>query len=325
VNHDTIPLGHARPIIELDAIDRDQWLDARRAGIGGSDAAAICGLDDYRSAFEVWLDKTGVLVDDTAGEAAAWGAAIEPLVADAMATRETIGLVEVPWMLAHPERPWMLANIDRVAIDPRRDGPGVGECKTTSVFRAAEWREAVPAGAMCQAQHYMAVTGFEWAIIGTLLGGQRLVINRVERDDALIDHLVALEERFWDHVTRRDPPGPDGSRSTAALLGRLYEVEVDRVETVHRAEVADVLAALSHARARQNAAEDDRRRAEAELKVLMGPAELLVDVEGDVIARWPQVKSDRIDVAALRRDHPTLAAQYSRTTTSRRFTTPPRS
>src|ERR1700694_1448834 len=36
---------------------RAQWLEAGRAGIGGSDAAAILGLDPWRSGLDVWRSK----------------------------------------------------------------------------------------------------------------------------------------------------------------------------------------------------------------------------------------------------------------------------
>lgn len=315
-------VGHARPVAELDGMTRAQWLAARKIGIGGSEAAAVCGLDDYRSAFAVWLDKTGVLDDnDEASETAQWGSLIEPVVADEVARRLQIDVFPVGWMLGHPEHHFMLANLDRLAVDPRM-GPdaGVLEIKLAGAFRATDWRDTVPIRAMCQVQHYLAVTGLRWALVAALIGGQRLVTHVVEADDQLIDSIIEIETQFWRHVTDREPPAPDGSRATTELLGRLYDVDPDRIVTVERSEVEPTLAALHFARSRQDDAEADRRRAEAELKILMGGAALLTDTDGDPIARWPEVDSARIDVTALRRDHPILAAQYTKPSTTRRFT-----
>ena len=39
--------------------DRQKWLEMRRTGIGGSDAAVVVGLNKYRSLFSLWMDKTG--------------------------------------------------------------------------------------------------------------------------------------------------------------------------------------------------------------------------------------------------------------------------
>jgi predicted phage-related endonuclease len=83
------PQAPGRPLKER--LTRPDWLEARRNGIGGSDAAAICGLDPCRSAFELLLDKTRVVVDDDrAGEAAQWGRLLEPVIADEVARREQL-------------------------------------------------------------------------------------------------------------------------------------------------------------------------------------------------------------------------------------------
>lgn len=43
----------------MNQIARDEFLHRRRAGIGGSDIAAILGLSKYKTAYDVWLDKRG--------------------------------------------------------------------------------------------------------------------------------------------------------------------------------------------------------------------------------------------------------------------------
>jgi len=39
-------------------ISRMEWLKLRKKGIGGSDAAAVCGLNPYSSPMKVFIDKT---------------------------------------------------------------------------------------------------------------------------------------------------------------------------------------------------------------------------------------------------------------------------
>lgn len=38
-------------------LDKKEWLKYRKGGIGGSDAGAICGLNPYRTAIQVYTDK----------------------------------------------------------------------------------------------------------------------------------------------------------------------------------------------------------------------------------------------------------------------------
>jgi putative phage-type endonuclease len=318
--------GHGIAVARTDTITRHEWLAERRHGIGGSDAAAVCGLDRWRSPFEVWLDKTGTFIDDTAAtEAMRWGQLLEPVIAGQL---DGVDIVEVPWMLAHPSHPWMLADVDRVAFDTadvERLDPGVVEVKTTSLRNAPAWEEGPPAPVICQGMHYLAVTGHRWLLAAALIGGQRLVTHRVERDDELIDDLLTIEARFWADVEAKRPPEPDGSKATTALLGRLYEVEPDRVEVVELAEVDATLAALASAKERERSAAEDRATAENALKVRMGSAELLVDTDNRPIARWPAITASRVNVERLRAEYPDVAAAVTETATHRRFTTPRRS
>ena len=55
-------------------MDRDQWLDGRRRGIGGSDISKILGLNKWESDLDLWMDKTG-RADGSPGneEAMYWG------------------------------------------------------------------------------------------------------------------------------------------------------------------------------------------------------------------------------------------------------------
>ena len=39
---------------------REEWLAARKQGIGGSDAGAILSMNPYKSAFDVYADKLGL-------------------------------------------------------------------------------------------------------------------------------------------------------------------------------------------------------------------------------------------------------------------------
>jgi hypothetical protein len=40
-------------------MERDDWLEVRRTGIGSSDAATAVGLNPYQSQLELWMQKTG--------------------------------------------------------------------------------------------------------------------------------------------------------------------------------------------------------------------------------------------------------------------------
>ncbi|MCP1399259.1 putative phage-related endonuclease [Bacillus cereus] len=47
----------ANVLITTEDMAHEQWLEARKSGIGGSDAAAIAGLNKWSSPIRVYYDK----------------------------------------------------------------------------------------------------------------------------------------------------------------------------------------------------------------------------------------------------------------------------
>lgn len=203
-------------ILPADA-PRRQWLDARRRGLGGSDALAVLGLSQYSSRYVVWADKSGLLPEKDDSEAMKWGRLLEPLIAEQFT--EQTGIPAAPCgLMRHVDRDWQLASVDRLTADG-----AVLEIKTTSAYRASDWDDDQMADAAeAQLQHYLAVTGLEHGYAAALIGGQRLEIRHIERDERLISLLVEAEAELWDMVRAGTAPALDGSEATAQALAQLY-------------------------------------------------------------------------------------------------------
>lgn len=54
-------------LVDTRTMDREQWLEVRKGGIGSSDAAAAVGMNPYKSPLELWLEKTGRATGNEAG------------------------------------------------------------------------------------------------------------------------------------------------------------------------------------------------------------------------------------------------------------------
>ena len=153
---------------------RDQWLDARRCGIGGSDAAAILGLNPYSSPLSVWADKTGAPSPEPEGvrnESIWLGNVLEDHVARRYAQESGLKIIHCNQMLQSAEHPFMLANIDR-----RVKGKRIGvEIKTTSALSRTDFAGGeIHPWYYCQCMHYLAVTGWEKWILVVLVVGKGL-------------------------------------------------------------------------------------------------------------------------------------------------------
>lgn len=288
----------------------DDWHATRRTGIGGSDAAAICGLSKYATPYTVWLEKTGPAQPDTAGEAARWGTLLEPVVRDEVARLENLDIADAAGTYAHPDRPWQHANVDGL-IAPA----GIYEGKTANLRLADEWADdRVPDRYLLQGMHYLSVLGPEYdhLLYGCLIGGQELVIRRVERDQEAIDALVAIETRFWAHVESGEPPPVDGSDATAEALKNQWLPDAQTAVTVDRVTVDELIAQRAAAVDAEAAAKADRQAAENQLKALLGEATDAVDVDGNVLYTWRKNKDGtRLDTKALEAAYPDIVAAHT--------------
>ena len=61
-------------------LDKKEWLKYRKRGLGGSDAGAVCGLNPYRTAMQVWQDKRTDSTEDIDNEAMRQGREFEDYV-----------------------------------------------------------------------------------------------------------------------------------------------------------------------------------------------------------------------------------------------------
>ena len=93
----------AKAVIDTNNLSYEQWLEYRKTGIGGSDASVVCGVNKYRSPVELWLEKTGQLPYQEAGEAAYWGTQLEPVVRSEFTKRTGIEVKLVKQLLQSEE------------------------------------------------------------------------------------------------------------------------------------------------------------------------------------------------------------------------------
>ena len=222
---------------------------ARASGIGGSDAAAICGVDDRRvlkhidddvpgkwgrQPADIWLEKVRGVRDESIAdkEYVKWGNLHEETIACEWARRNGKEVYEAQDTLRHPERPWQLAHPDRLLV-----GEHAGlEIKSRSehlksVYGRTGSDNVLPSDIM-QCHHYMAVLDYPVWYMAVLLGGNELRSFVIHRNDEIIDHMNKLEEEFWQYVTSVTLPPIDYTyNSCRALMERLYP-EVEEGEEV---------------------------------------------------------------------------------------------
>lgn len=305
-----------RSVVSKENLSHDEWLEYRRNGIGGSDAAAICGLNPHKSPMQVWLEKTGQAPYEEAGEAAYWGNVLEPVIMDEFARRTGLEVGRELSILQHEQHQFMIATLDGIVYCRERKESFVFEAKTANAFSSKQWDEGVPDYYQLQVQHYMAVTGFRGAYVAALIGGQTFKHYYIPRDEELIKMLVELERRFWNYVITTSPPPVDGSNASTLFINKLYpigtstsiELPNDATALIQQYEEAVEL---------EKQAAEKKDLAVNKLKDLLKENETGTINEHRVI--WKTIESEKFDSKKFKQDHPDTYASYVSKSTYRRF------
>lgn len=202
-------------------MSKEDWLEHRRKGIGGSDVAAVLGLSPWVSPYQVWADKTGrVPIDLKSNEFEHWGTIMEPILANEFEAQTRKKVFRQNKTFYDPKYPFLRADIDRDVAGE----DGFLEIKTAMEYKSDAWSdEQIPGPYRLQVQHYMYVLNRTYCYFAYLIGGHRFGIKRYERDDELINQIEPQLIEWWDeHIIHDEAPDPDGSQSTTDILKLIY-------------------------------------------------------------------------------------------------------
>ena len=296
------------------SIDHEKWLQLRRKGIGGSDAAAVCGLSRWKTPLTVYLEKIGEIPSNQPdNEYMYWGRVLEEVVAREFEKRTHLKVRRVNHVIYHKVHKFMIANIDRKIANEN----ALLECKTASQFHEDEWKDGkIPQEYLLQVHHYLAVTGFSRAYIAALLGGHTFIIQKIDRDPEIIDYLIKIESEFWHMVETRTPPAIDGSDESTRLLNLLYPHAVE-----DSIELDNTLNATIEERNRlaEKIKELERLKNEKENLIKYALKEHETGKTNKYIVSWKNISSIRLDTKALKKDHQEIYQEYAKPVEYRRL------
>lgn len=200
-----------------------EQLAERKTYIGGSDAAAALGLSRWKTPLTLWAEKTGQLEpEDISGKLPVkLGNKMEQIVVDLFEEETGKKCHRVNETKFHPSHPFLGANIDRRVVGEN----AILEAKTASAWKAKEWEgEEFPIEYLIQVNHYLLVTGAEYAYIAVLIGNQSFVWKRIDRDEALLADMEKRLVEFWKYVKDNIRPSVVRAGDNETLY-RLFPVE----------------------------------------------------------------------------------------------------
>lgn len=300
-------------ITRVKTANHEEWKALRGRYIGGSDSAAVVGLNPYSSPYALWAEKTGRIPGFEGNLATEVGTYLEEFVAQKFAQETGKKVRKSNQSFFNSDYPWAIANIDREIV-----GEDAGlEIKTTSELNMRKFKGGdYPATYYCQCVHYLAVTGKQRWYLAVLIGNRDFRIFTIERDEAEIAALMAAEGDFFEFIKNDTPPAVDGMKATGEALGAIYaDSNSEVVDLFGHGKDLEQYLSLGE---RINELEGMRNEAANKVKEFMGDAGG-GECDGFYVS-WKSSTRRTFDHKRFAKDHPDIdLSGYYRESTARTF------
>lgn len=251
-----------------------QQQERRRGTLGASEVAAVLGLDKYRTAGDVYLEKRGLVEPFTGNAYTDWGNRLELVIAEWAAEKLSDSLIRLPaedLPFVHPTEDWASCTPDFFLA---RRSDALLEIKNVGLRRAHEWGESetdkAPARVIVQVHWQMWTTGKREAFVGALLGGNDSRLIRLAYDEELVGMMVGRAKPFWfDCVQAGESPEPDGNPAWDSYFDKRFPSESRDVLT-SSPELDEIAEKLLDVRRQIDVLEAEKTLHENRLKAAIG-------------------------------------------------------
>jgi len=237
----------------------EEWYEFRKNGIGGSEMGTVLGINKYDTAVRLFHEKIGSIdARREDNERMFWGRTNEENIARVWqyydGTKD--GYVEnfnndkivrkcrsVNGYIVNPKYPWLFGSLDRVInieggfnliTGEPLEMEAILECKNMSYWVSKMWEDGIPIYHLAQVHTYMAIMETDYAEIAMLVDGGNLQVEKIMRDEALIERILSISKAFWydrvlpgrEAVDKRNVAEADGDIGQSEK----WDAEVQRVE-----------------------------------------------------------------------------------------------
>lgn len=304
--------------INIDPINTEkpaEWHEARRKGIGGSDAAVIMLGENhpFTTPYQLWQQKMEMCGDTAETAPMKRGTVMEDIIAKIY--EEETGRTAIIKEKAgqHKEYEFMIGNVDRIITDKQRQDKGILEIKCPGMKTFLKCKREGPLDYyIIQLQHYLAVEDLLWgsfAIFNTELW--ELITFDIERDDNFIAMMIEAEKEFYSYMTSGKFPEEVKKTRNIKLPKVDEDVPLIRIET------PEWIEAVQFFKEARELKEDSIVAEEAAKERLMNLMELnkAEIAEGGGIRIYNRESAGRItfDVKAFKSDFPEMdLSRYER-------------
>lgn len=182
-----------------------------RRNIGATDCSALFGLNPYKDAYRVYLEKTYQADPDPTNKFMEWGKRLEPVVLDKYADDNNIKLIRRPFpkgKTVHPEHDFMVGYIDArrpdkpVAVEAKTSGEGWGTLNMERQIQGLFYLTIDP-----------SLEAVDYAVLA--MKSREMEYFHCTLDPQVQEAIVEVCVRFWTHnIAKKIPPEPDFTKDS---------------------------------------------------------------------------------------------------------------
>lgn len=289
----------------------------RRTFLGGSDIAAIYGLSPYKTAVELWLEKTGRRSKPKPSKYQQRlfdrGHRLEPIIVEMTLDKlrdlgHDVELIATNKRYQDSVYPFLACEID---FELMLDGEHInGDAKSVSGFARQGWgdeefTDQIPLHYHAQFMHGLGITGRRRCLVSALMGLDDVALYWADRDDDLIESMRTRAVEFWnDCVVGGKVPDFMKFDDVKAI----YPVDNGK-SCAATEEIAGKVARLASINQKIAAWDAEKEGLQLDIAEFISPYSILI-YEGRPILTWKAQEMRRLDGAALEEEHPDIAAKF---------------
>lgn len=263
----------------------DEQKENRKNGLGASDTPILMGYSTFKTPYELYLEKKGLVDCDEETEQQYWGKQIEPLILQRFSEEMNTPVISLD-TIYHPDYPFIFANLDGYA--PELDA--VVEAKMVNVFQRKKWdcalTDGIPFDYLIQIAKQVMLKDARMGYCAVLIGGNEFKYFEYHRDEALEKMILNADIQFWDCVQNNIEPEP------VSISDCKLKFNDSRPESTIKANytIGEKVAQLQMLKVRQKNLSEEEERYKIQLMRYMGNKEILVDSFNTIIATWKKNK-----------------------------------
>ena len=258
-----------------DALKTPEWHSARAQVVGGSEIAALYGVQQpyQMGLYALWYVKAGLIEPPPVeGERIDWGNDLESAIATVAARREG-WTISPGGQVQDAHCPGLGCTLDFVIENTGPEGNGALEIKNVDgmVFKNKWENGEPPLHILLQLQHQLAATGYSWGVVCSLVNGNKLELYRYDARPKLIADIRTRVTAFWKSIRENKPPAIDGSDSAFYALRELTpELVDDAICLDGDNRFSEACAELAEVQERKKVAETREKELKAEIELKLG-------------------------------------------------------